>query len=120
MTLYGCILFYSFLNGINPEITKAVIEVESRGNPFALGTHQDSGLMQIRHQFVPETQKQLLQSCTNVMRGVAILKEARDKCKHQLNNTWLVCYNLGLKGGSKIKYPSSFIYYKKVMSQLKK
>ena len=120
MTLASCILFFSFLNGVDPNITNAVIEIESNGNPLAVGGKGDSGLMQIRHKFVPETQKQLFQSCTNVMRGVAILREAKDKCKHQLNNTWLVCYNLGLKGGSKIRYPSSFIYYKKVMSKLKK
>jgi len=120
MTLASCVLFYSFLAGIDPAITNAVIKVESNGNPFALGSKQDSGLMQVRHKFVPETQKQLLQSCTNVMRGVALLKQAKDKCKHKLNNTWLVCYNLGIRGGSRIKHPSSFIYYKKVMSELKK
>jgi soluble lytic murein transglycosylase-like protein len=120
MTLASCVLFYSFLSGIDPAITNSVIKVESSGNPLAMGQKGDSGLMQIRHKFVPETQKQLLQSCTNVMRGVALLKQARDKCKHKLNNTWLVCYNLGIKGGSKIRYPSSFIYYKKVMSELKK
>ena len=115
----SCVIFYSFLAGIDPSITNAVIEVESKGNPFALGKNQDSGLMQIRHQFVPETQQQLFQGCTNIKRGVALLKQAREKCKHKLDNTWLVCFNAGLKGGSKLRYPSSFIYYKKVMSQLK-
>jgi soluble lytic murein transglycosylase-like protein len=116
----SCVLFYSLLAGIDPQITHAVIQVESKGNPFALGSHQDSGLMQIRHQFVPETQQQLFQGCTNIMRGVSLLKQAKDKCKHKLNNTWLVCYNLGISGGSKIKNPSSFIYYKKVMSEVRK
>jgi soluble lytic murein transglycosylase-like protein len=120
MTLASCVLFFSFLNGIDPKITKAVIKVESNENPFAIGTRQDSGLMQVRHQFVPESQKQLLQSCTNVMRGTALLRKAKEKCKHKLNNTWLVCYNLGFKGGNRIKHPSSFIYYKKIMSELKK
>ena len=120
LTLASCILFYSFLNGIDPSITKAVISVESKGNPFAIGTQGDSGLMQVRHQFVPESQKQLLQSCTNVKRGTSLLKKAMFNCKHKLNNTWLVCYNLGIKGGSKLKHPSSFIYYKKVMSEIKK
>lgn len=118
--LASCVLFYSFLAGIDPRITNAVIQVESRGNPFALGRLDDSGLMQIRHKFVPETQLQLFQGCTNIRRGVAILKQAKKRCKHKLNNTWLVCYNLGIKGGSKIRHPSSFIYYKKVMSEFKK
>lgn len=120
MTVYSCILFYSLLNGIDPNITKAVIETESSNNPMALGKKGDSGLMQIRHQFVPESQLQLFNPCTNIMRGVSILKQAKDKCKHKINQTWLVCYNLGIKGGSKIKHPTHFIYYKKVMSKLKK
>ena len=116
----SCVLFYSFLAGIDPAITNAIIQVESRGNPFAVGKVGDSGLMQVRHQFVPETQQQLFQGCTNVKRGIELLKKAREKCKHKLNNTWLVCYNVGNKGGDKIKHPSSFIYYKKVMEEMKK
>lgn len=119
MTLYSCILFYSMLSGIDPEITRAVIKVESDGNVMAVGKLGDSGLMQVRHQFVPESQLQLFNPCTNVRRGVALLKKAKDSCKHKLNNTWLVCYNLGLKGGSRIKRPTSFIYYKKVMTAMK-
>jgi soluble lytic murein transglycosylase-like protein len=116
----SCIIFYSFLAGINPQLTQAVINVESNGNPYALGKLGDSGLMQIRHKLVPETQQQLFQGCTNVKRGIELLNQARKKCKHQLNNTWLVCYNAGLKGGSKIKRPTSFIYYKKVMKEFRK
>ena len=120
MTLASCVIFYSFLAGISPDITNAVIQVESKGNPFAVGKLDDSGLMQIRHKLVPETLQQLFHSCTNIKRGVALLKQAREKCKHKLDNTWLVCYNAGLKGGSRIRHASTFIYYKKVMSELKK
>lgn len=120
MTLFSCVLFYSMLSGIDPEITNAVIKVESNGNTFAVGKNQDSGLMQIRHPLVPETQQQLFNPCTNIRRGVTLLKKAKDRCTHKLNNTWLVCYNLGITGGSRIKYPSSFIYYKKVMAAMKK
>lgn len=116
----SCILFYSLLAGIDPRITQAVVQVESMGNPFAVGKLGDSGLMQVRHQFVPETQQQLFQGCTNIRRGVELLKQAREKCKHKLNNTWLVCYNVGIRGGLKIRHPSKFIYYKKIMQELKK
>ena len=116
----SCLLFYSFLAGIDPQLTQAVIQVESRGNPYAIGRLGDSGLMQVRHQLVPETQQQLFQSCTNIRRGVELLKQAREKCKHKLNNTWLVCYNVGIKGGQKIRHPSKFIYYKKVMQEMQK
>lgn len=116
----SCVLFYSLLAGIDPRITNAVIQVESNGNPFALGKLGDSGLMQVRHQFVPETQQQLFQGCTNIRRGVELLKQAKEKCRHKLNNTWLVCYNVGIKGGQKIRHPSKFIYYKKVMQEMQK
>ncbi len=119
MTLASCVLFYSFLNGIDPSMVNAVISVESNGNNFAVGSKGDSGLMQIRHQYVPENQKQLFNPCTNVMRGIHLLKQAKDKCKHKLNETWIICYNLGIKGGSKIKNPSKFIYYRKIMNNVK-
>jgi soluble lytic murein transglycosylase-like protein len=116
----SCVLFYSLLAGIDPIITQAVIQVESQGNPYALGKAGDSGLMQIRHQFVPETQLQLFQGCTNIRRGVDILKQAKEKCKHKINNTWVVCYNVGIKGGQKIKHPTKFPYYKKIMEKFNK
>lgn len=120
MTLASCILFYSLFNGIDPMLTKSIIQVESNGNPFAMGDKGDSGLMQIRHQFVPESRLQLLNPCTNIMRGVHLLKQAKEKCKHKVNKTWVVCYNLGIRGGSRIRYPDKFKYYKKVMSYFKK
>lgn len=116
MTIASCVLFYSLLNGINPLITNAVIQVESSGNPFAIGYLGDYGLMQIRHKYVPESKLQLLNPCTNIRRGVLILKTAKEKCKHKLDKTWLVCYNVGISGGNKIKFPKKFKYYKKVMA----
>lgn len=119
MTLLSCIYFYSFLNGIDPQITKAVIQVESNGNPYALSKDKhDGGLMQIRKKYVPETMRQLFNPCTNVKRGTALLKQAMDKCKHKAENTWLVCYNVGVAGGNRIRWPKKFPYYKKVMSKV--
>lgn len=119
MTLLSCIYFYSFLNGVDPRITIAVIKTESNENPYALSPdRQDGGLMQIRTKYVPESRMQLFQSCTNVMRGTQLLKQAMQKCVHKLDNTWLVCYNVGLAGGRKIKHPRKFSYYKKIVSKL--
>lgn len=105
------------MSGIDPALTQAVIKVESNGNPYALSKDkQDGGLMQVRMKYVPETKLQLFQSCTNVKRGIALLNTARKKCKHTIDNTWLTCYNAGVTGGSRIKHPKKFPYYKKVMS----
>lgn len=119
MTLQGCILFWSLFNGIDPAVTKAVISVESSGNPFALGRLGDSGLMQIRARFVPYSRLQLLQSCTNIMVGTALLKKAKERCKHTVDRTWLTCYNLGITGGSRLKHPKKWAYYRKVTKAMK-
>jgi len=118
MTLLSCIYFYSFLNGISPSLTSAVISVESSGNPFALGSAKEVGLMQIKPQFVPESALQLGQSCTNVMRGTSILKEMRIRCKHTVDKTFLICYNLGRARAAKIKQPKNQSYYKKVIAKM--
>lgn len=118
MTLYGCVLFWSMVNGIDPQVTQAVISVESQENPFAMGSLDDSGLMQIRKKYVPESRLQLLQSCTNVMRGTALLRQAKTKCKHSIDKTWVNCYNLGITAGSRLRYPKKWRYYKKIIAKL--
>jgi len=119
MTLASCILFWSFLNGIDPALTTAVIQVESNTNPFALGTKKDSGLMQIRPMYVKYTQKQLFQSCTNVMVGTELLRKAKDSCKKCVDKTWVNAYNLGHAGAKRLKYPKKWRYYQKVTKAMK-
>lgn len=118
-TLLSCIYFWSFLHQIDPAVTKAVISVESNGNPYAVSPDgKDGGLMQIRMKFVPESRIQLLNSCTNVMVGTSLLSIARKKCKHSIDKTWVNCYNLGITGGSRLKYPKKWRYYKKIMARI--
>ena len=118
--IYSCILFYSLLNGIDPKLTQAIIQVESSGRPYAIGTINEIGLMQIRPEFVPETALQLQQPCTNIMRGTAILADMKANCKHTKDNTWIICYNLGKSKAAKFKHPRLWKYYKKVIAQLNK
>lgn len=118
MTLLSCIYFWSMINGIDPALTKAVIKVESNFNQMAVGSKGDSGLMQVRHKLVPESQLQLFNSCTNVMRGTTILAQAKQKCKHKVDNTWLICFNTGIAGGRKIKNPKKQSYYKKIVAKM--
>lgn len=113
--MYSCILFFSLLNGIDPVLTQSVISVESQGNPFAKGQLDDSGLMQIRAKFVPETALQLYQPCTNIMRGTQLLSDLKKKHK-AIDKTFVNCYNLGGSRCRKLKFPKKFPYYKKVMA----
>lgn len=117
-TFASCLFFWSVMNGIDPQLTKAVISVESNGNVFARGSVGEIGLMQIRPEHVPESKLQLGQSCTNIMRGTHILRKAREKCKHTVDKTWVTCYNLGIRGGSRLRYPKKWGYYKKVIAKL--
>ncbi len=113
--MYACILFFSFLNGLDPALTQSVITVESRGNPYALGKASDSGLMQIRPIYVPETRLQLFNPCTNIMRGTQLLGKL--KRKYRFDKTWYVAYNTGERTFRKLKRPMEFAYYKKVQSE---
>jgi hypothetical protein len=119
MVLQSCLLFWSLINGIDPQVTQAVIKVESNYNQMAVGRHGDSGLMQIRHKLVPESQLQLLTSCTNIMRGTDLLRKAKEKCKNCVDITWVNCYNLGARGCQKLKYPKRWRYYVKVTKEMK-
>lgn len=118
MDLAACILFYSLQNGIDPNLTKAVIKTESNYNHLAIGTVGEIGLMQIRPEYVPETKEQLFDPCTNVARGTQILKQMKKYCHHTLDKTWILCYNLGTEGAKKIKHPKLFPYYKKIVENL--
>lgn len=119
MTLQSCILFWSLINGIQPQVTNAVISVESTGNVFAVGSsHYEIGLMQIRDKYVPESRLQLFQSCTNVMVGTRILGQLKRKCKLCIDKTWVNAYNLGWVGSRKLRYPKKWRYYKKIVAKL--
>jgi soluble lytic murein transglycosylase len=117
--MYSCILFFSLLNGIDPVLTQSVIAVESKGDPNAIGSVGERGLMQIRPEFVPETALQLMQPCTNVQRGTQLLSDLKKKYG-RFDNTFVNCYNLGETGCKRIKHPKLFSYYKKVMAEYEK
>lgn len=118
MTLASCILFWSFLNGVDPNVTKAVIQVESSGNPKAVGSIGEQGLMQIRPEFVKYSSLQLRNSCTNIMVGTEILGRLKKQFPLYPHVSYVSAYNLGPSKFRKIKYPLLFKYYKKVASNL--
>lgn len=115
----ACIVVFSLAQGIDPSLTTAIIRHESNFNPNAIGTKNEIGLMQIRPEYSKLTIKQLFDPCKNIEEGVAILARAKKYCKHKLDKTWVTCYNLGIHGASKIKYPKLFPYYKNIMANYK-
>jgi len=112
-------LIYSSLAGIDPALTLAVIKVESNFNQRATGSVGEIGLMQVHPKFVAIPKHKLYNININIREGVRNLANSKLRCKHRESYTFLVCYNAGITGGSKIKNPRAFTYYKRVMKEYK-
>ena len=101
---------------LDPMVVMDVIRTESNYNTNAVGTKGELGLMQLLPSSFPEyTSKQLLNPKLNIKLGIKHLYEAKKSCIHQVANTFIICYNKGTLGGSRIKYPFLDPYYKRVM-----
>ena len=110
------IVAYSLQMGIDPNISLAVVQVESKFNSKAVGSLGEVGLFQVRPEYSIYTKQELFNPKNNIREGLRILNEARLDCKHKKENTWLVCYNVGRHRGKSIKYPKLFPYYVKVQA----
>lgn len=118
--IHLCAFQYGMLYGIEPNLIKAIAKVESNNKPHAISPDgNDIGLMQVRKMYVRETRDQLLDTCTSIKVATRILKFNKDYCKHKKDHTYIVCYNVGVAGGNKINHPKKFVYYKKVMKNLR-
>lgn len=110
--ILGYILYYSAQFGVDPNIVKAVVQIESRGSPSLVGEAGEVGLMQLLPSSFPNhKRRQLKDTRTNIALGVQYLAEVKKKCSHQADLTWIVCYNAGVRGGRRIKSPKQFRYY---------
>lgn len=119
MDLINTIVLYSQILSFDPSIALAVAKTESNFNVNAVGSKGEIGAFQIMPQFVsPEVKKHLHKTDVNVFVGIMKLKEAKDKCKHRVDLTWLTCYNVGITGANSIKDPYNFDYVKKVKKAL--
>jgi soluble lytic murein transglycosylase-like protein len=100
-----------------PYVITAVIQTESQFDTAAVGPVGELGLMQLRPEFylqVNEDPKVLLDPQVNIDRGTKLLNSLMKRCKHKKDLQFVLCYNLGVTGASRIKNPHEFSYYKKV------
>lgn len=104
---------------IPPELAVAIATQESSLNPKAVGSVGEVGLFQIRPKYSKFSRNELFNPVINTLEGMRFLQHAKKNCKHQLDSSWIICYNLGVRGASKIKKPKKFDYYIKVMERLK-
>lgn len=116
--LTSLIIWYSFLSPIDPHVAIAVARVESRMNMNMVGPVGEIGMFQIRPEYSKFSKTELMNPHINIIEGLHKLQEAKNRCKHQRDLTWLVCYNVGITGGSRIKNPSKFKYLVKVKKEL--
>lgn len=119
MKLYILLMIYAHSPNCNidPALAEAVIHTESSFRPNAVGPVGEIGLFQVRPEFSKYTAKELLDPETNIKEGLRILSEAKKRCPHRNDKTWVTCYNVGVRGGYRIDNPKEFKYYKKVYAK---
>lgn len=103
---------------IDPVVAISVAKVESSLNPNAIGLLKEVGLFQVRPEYSKYTSEQLKDPKTNIKEGLRILSEAKKRCKHQVNKKYIICFNRGIAGGSKVKDPANDKYYLKVFKKM--
>lgn len=106
------ILEYSAAHQIDPLLVAAVIKVESKFDPMAVGSSGEIGLMQLHKRYFADATFDVRQ---NISLGVRHLAWSRTHCAHKENNTWVICYNQGVNKAP--KHPYKHDYYKKVMNE---
>lgn len=114
------ILVYSSLYHISPDLSRAVMQAESNGNPNAVGELNEQGLFQLLPESFPQyTIEQLRKPEINIKLGVKYLSDMKKQCKHKQGIDFVVCYNAGVRGGSRIKFPKKTNYYQRVVKEMK-
>lgn len=103
---------------IDPQLAVSVAKTESSLNPDAIGPFNEVGLFQVRPEYSKFSAEELRNPVINISEGLRILSEAKKRCKHKVAKTFIVCFNAGITGGSKIKHPKLFPYYIKVMNRI--
>lgn len=105
--------------GIKPELALAIAKQESSLNPRAVGSIGEVGIFQIRPRYSKFSRDELSIIPINIVEGLRMLAFAKKHCKHQVDYTFIICYNRGVAGGAKVKHPYKDDYYVRVMKRLK-
>lgn len=119
-SIISLILFYSNLYGIDPQLAQAIVEQESAFKPNIVGSQGEIGLFQLHPKYFKLKKSKLLDVRTNIRLGIKHLSEVKKQCKHKIDNTWIICYNLGVAKASRIKHPKLFKYYKQVIKRYRR
>jgi hypothetical protein len=112
--LYLTIALVSTFYGIDSNLATRIAKLESNFNPKAFSKTNDGGLFQLNtryHRF--HNLEWIFNEEINIHKAILTLSLLKDKCKHKINNQFILCYNMGIVGASKIKNPENQTYFKK-------
>ena len=113
--LHLLITLYSAINGIDPSLSFQMARVESGMNPYAISRTNDGGLFQLnRASYKFHNEHWRFIPVINIGIAMNTLGKLKNKCTHKINNSYVLCYNMGISGAKKIKKPFSQNYYKKM------
>jgi membrane-bound lytic murein transglycosylase MltF len=119
--LKGIILAASAKFNICPYTIAALAKVESNYNVQAVGGIGERGLLQLRPEFFGQA-GDLLDPKVNVFTATRHLAKLRKHCPHQEFQSFVVCYNLGVRKAYTIREPLKqryFIKFRRELAQLK-
>jgi hypothetical protein len=114
------IVLYSAIHGVNVSTAMRIAKVESNMIPTAK-SRTDGGLFQLnKKSFKFHNEDWRYDIVVNTNSALHYLHTLQNKCKHRIDNTHLVCYNLGVNGAKRIKNPKNQNYYKKITQLLRR
>lgn len=108
------ITYYALVNGIDPLLATKMAKIESNMNPDAISKTGDGGLFQLNdraHKFHNNEWRFI--PVINTAIAMSVLGKLKSSCTHKLVDSYVLCYNLGKYGASKIKHPYKHPYYRK-------
>ncbi len=109
------ITLYSAINGIDPSLSFQMARVESNMNPFAISRTNDGGLFQLnRKVYKFHNNTWIFNANVNIAIAMNTLSKLKTTCKHKTKNSYVICYNIGVRGARKINNPFKQTYYKKM------
>jgi hypothetical protein len=121
LTLLRLLISLCGAHHIDPFLAESIIKVESNWDNGVIGQANERGLFQINPtSFRNLSIDELRSPETNLKLGVEYLVGMKRHCSLQEKDSWIICFNRGLFGGSKVKNYHQDKYYKSVMQEYNK
>lgn len=115
--ILSLIVHYSSIYHVDPVLATAVAKVESNFNPMAVSPKGAIGVFQVMPINVKHPER-LHELDYNINNGIRLIAQAKQRCKHQVDLQYLVCYNSGITGGARLKFPHKSVYVERVKVEI--